>query len=217
MAEVIPAILENNFLEIEKKIRQVEKLVKWVQIDIADNTLVPNTTFLDPSPFKVLKTPVLFEVHMMVSDPLKYMKQYVDSGFKRVIAHIEANNIDEFLSKAEEMNVEVGLAIDGPTPLERIKKYLEDIDVVLVMAIEAGFSGKPYREETSERIRVLKDWLFDLPIAVDGAMNLENATKVVEAGALRINSNSYIFQASNISDAIESLRRLDPTIRSYTP
>lgn len=208
MIEVIPAILEDDFPEIEKKIRLVEPYVSWVQIDIADSTLVPNTTFLDPKPFSLLKKPVRLEVHMMVRDPLVYLKSYFDSNFRRFIAHIEGDNIDEFISKAKELGGEAGLSIDGPTPISKIRPYLDKIDVVLVMAVKAGFSGQPYREGTGEKIRKIKDMKSDLPIAVDGAMNVDNARKAVEAGATRINSNSYIFGAKDIKVAVESLKFL---------
>ncbi|MBI2612172.1 hypothetical protein HYW54_05535 [Candidatus Gottesmanbacteria bacterium] len=208
MAQVIPAILEKDFGEIERKIQMVAKWVDWVQIDIADNTLVPNTTFLDAAPFKNLKTSLKLEVHMMVKDPIKYLQGYIDSGFKRIIAHVEGDHIEDFIVKGEEANIEVGLAIDGPTQLEKIAPYLRNIDVVLVMAIEAGFSGQEYREDTGEKIRKIKEMEFDLPIAVDGAMNLENAKKVVSAGATRINSNSYIFGAEDIKGAVQSLKEL---------
>ena len=85
---------------------------------------------------------------------------------------------------------------------------MQDIDVVLVMAIKAGFSGQEYREDTAERVRRIHEMEFDLPIAVDGAMNLENAKKVVTFGATRINSNSYIFGAEDIKGAISSLKEL---------
>ena len=129
MAEVIPAILEKDFAEIEKKIRLVEKLVRWVQIDIADSTLVPNSTFLDAGYFAGLKTPVSLEVHMMVSDPMIYTQSFIDAGFGRIIAHVEGERVDEFVVYCQERNVEVGLAVDGPTPVEKILPYLETLQM----------------------------------------------------------------------------------------
>lgn len=208
MVEVIPAILEKDFSEIEKKIRLVEGLVNWVQIDIADDTLVPNTTFLDPTPFSGFKTPLHLELHMMVKDPLRYLESFTKVGFKRFFAHVEGQYVDEYIAKCYQLGVEVGLAIDGPSDFEKIHKYLDNIDAVLVMAIEAGESGRPYREDTAEKIKRIRDIDLEIPIAVDGAMNAENAAKVVAAGATRINSNSFIFNSSDVKIAVEKLKGL---------
>ena len=208
MAEVIPAILEKDFSKIEKKIHLVERLVSWVQIDIADNTLVRNTTFLDPSPFASLKTPLKLELHMMVRDPLVYLEGFIKAGFKRFFAHVEGDHTQEYIEQCLKYDAQVGLAIDGPTPVSKIQKYLVDIDAVLVMAIEAGESGRPFREDTVEKIKKIREADFEMPISVDGAMNVENAKKVIAAGATRICSNSYIFGSEDVKVAIGELKSL---------
>ena len=211
MIEVIPAILEKDFPEIERKINLVEGLVEWVQVDIADNSLVPNSTFLDPEPFKKLQTKLNLELHMMVKDPLMYLERFTASGFKRFFAHVEGNFVDEYIAKCYQLGVEVGLAIDGETPFTTIHPYLDNIDCVLVMAIDAGFSGKPFREDTIEKIKRIREVDIEIPIAVDGAMNEENAKKVITAGATRINSNSYIFASNDVKMAIETLKNVTTT------
>lgn len=211
MVEIIPAILEKEFPEIEKKMRLVESLVDWIQIDIADNSLVPNTTFLDPEPFKKLQTKLNLELHMMVKDPLMYLERFNGAGFKRFFAHVEGDFVAEYIAKCYKLGVEVGLAIDGPTLFSKLHPYLDNIDCVLVMAIEAGESGRPFREDTTTKIKKIREIDFEIPIAVDGAMNEENARKVVEAGATRVNSNSYIFDAPDVKIAIEKLKSLAPS------
>lgn len=208
MAEVIPAILEKDFGEIEKKILLINNVTKWVQIDFADNTLVPNTTFPDAGPFEKYNSKYNFELHMMVKDPLKYLEKFAQVGFKRFIAHVEGDNTEKFIEKSLRLNIEVGLAIDGPTNTEKIKKYLPDIDVVLVMAIDAGFSGRPFRSDTADKIRNIRNMEFDLPVAVDGAMDDINAKKVIEAGATRINSNSFIFKSGTAEGVKEAILKL---------
>lgn len=251
MIEIIPAILENNFPEIQKKIYLVEGLVDWVQIDIADNTLVPNSTFLNPEPFKKLiagdanegshdelhlasedigngaisqnfvmqlkrdhgkrerQDPLKLELHMMVKNPLKYLESFAKAGFKRFYAHVEGDFVPEYIEKCNSLGVEAGLAIDGPSDFEKIHKYMYDLDCILVMAIEAGFSGKPFREDTVEKIKKIREVDFEIPIAVDGAMIPENAKKVIAAGATRINSNSFIFNAPDVKIAIEQLKAIN--------
>lgn len=212
MAEIIPAILEKDFPEIEKKIRLVENFVKWVQIDFADQTLVPNSTPWEVAGFSTIKT-VSLEAHLMVKDPLRYVDNFTKAGFKRFFAHVEGDFVEEYVRKCFQLGVEVGLAIDGPTPFEKIHHYLDNIDAVLVMAIEAGFSGRPYREDTAEKIKRIREIDFEIPIAVDGAMSYDNAKKVVEAGATRINSNSYLFNSKDIGKTIEEMGKLVTGIR----
>lgn len=208
MIEIIPAILENNFSEIEKKIRLVESLVEWVQIDLLDGTLMPNTTFADSAPFATFSTPVKLELHLMVKDPLIYLENFAKAGFKRFFTHVEGDNIDKYIETCYSLGVEAGLAIDGPTPFTEIIKHLDDIEAVLVMAIDAGFSGRPFREDTIKKIKMIREIDPEIPIAVDGAMNDINAAKVVMAGATRINSNSYIFASGNPQERINILKNL---------
>lgn len=210
MVEVIPAILETEFSAIEKKIRLVENLVKWVQIDLLDGSLMPNSNFTDPAPFSSLKTNLKLELHLMVKDPLRYLENFQKAGFSRFFTHVEGDFVDEYIAKCYELGVEIGLAIDGPTDFSKIHKYLDNIDAVLVMAIDAGFSGRPFRDDTMGKIKKIREIDFEIPIAVDGAMNDVNAKKVVEAGATRINSNSYIFNAENPGDKIKILESLNP-------
>lgn len=209
MTEIIPAILENNFSGIEKKIRIVEGLVDWVQIDLLDGTLMPNRNFCDPMPFSPFKTPLSLELHMMVKDPLIYLERFTQAGFKRFFAHIEGDFVNEYINKCHSLGVEAGLAIDGPTPVEKILPYLDKLDVILVMAIDAGFSGRPFREDTIEKIKKIRNDDSEIPIAVDGAMDDVNTPKVVTAGATRVNSNSYIFNAPDVKIAIETLKALN--------
>lgn len=208
MIQVIPAILENEFTQIEKKIHLVEGLVTWAQIDLCDETLVSNSTFSDPLPFQSLQTKLNLELHLMVKDPLRYLERFAGAGFKRFYAHIEGDFVEDYIAGCYKLGVEVGLAIDGPTPLTKVYEYMDNIDCLLVMAIEAGESGRPYREETADRIKKLRELDFEIPIAVDGAMDVVNAKKVIAAGATRINSNSYIFKSENIEDIKEAINNL---------
>ena len=211
MVDIIPGILEKDFSEIERRVKLVAPYVSWVQIDVADNTLVPNETFLGFDQFVQLvqldKAPSL-EAHLMVAEPEKYIRPLADSGFKRLIAHVEAHDPRRFLDVAKYESVEVGLAIDGPTDLEQIEPFLEEIDVVLVMTIEAGFSGQALMPETLEKIKQIRENFPNLPIEVDGGINDKTARLVRDAGATRLVSTSYVFNdPAGIAEAIARLQR----------
>ncbi len=212
MIDIIPGILEKDFAKIEERVRLVTGLVDWVQIDIADNTLVPNTTYTDfgrLGGLGKLGGKLSFEGHLMVGSPEKYIRPLVDAGFRRLIAQVEAADPRLFLDQAQYEDVEVGLAIDGATEIEHIEPFLEEIDVVLVMTVEAGFSGAPFLPETVEKIKLIHQNLPDLPIEVDGGINDQTAKLVKDAGATRVVSTSYIFKDSaQVAEAIERLRNV---------
>ena len=202
MIDVIPGILEKDFAAIEKKLRLYAPYVSWVHLDVADHTYVPNTLFLDFEKLGVLlgqsfAKGLSIEAHIMVVNPAKYIKPLVDAGVKRLIAHVESNDPRIFLDEAKFESVEIGLAIDGPTEIEQIEPYLDEIDFVHILTIEAGFSGQPFTPEAVEKIRLIRQNYPNLPISVDGGMDDRTARIVREAGATRIIVTSYFYEHSD--------------------
>jgi ribulose-phosphate 3-epimerase len=211
MVDIIPGALEKEWKPIEEKLLLVTPYVSWIQIDVADNTLVPNTTLMDFSYFsppKLLRQleHLSFEAHLMVANPEKYIRSLADGGFKRLIAHIECHDPRLFLEQAKYEHVEVGIAIDGPTELEQAEPFLDQVDVVLVMSIEAGFSGQSFMPETVDKIKKIHENYPDLPIEVDGGINDQTARIAADAGATRLVSTSYLFK--NPADIAQSITRL---------
>lgn len=211
MVDVIPGILEKEWAPIEEKLRLVSGLVEWAQVDVADNTLVPNETFVEFAKLDKLGQfdQLNFEAHLMVANPEKYIKPLVDAGFKRLIFHVECNDPRVFLEQAKYENVEVGIAIDAGTPIETVEPFLEEADMVLVMTIEAGFSGQEFMSETVEKIKTIHENFPDLPIEVDGGINDKTAKFARDAGATRLVSTSFLFKdPSGITHAIEALKHV---------
>ena len=210
--DIIPGILEKDFPAIEARLKLVAPYCEWVQIEFADNTLVPNTTLLDFSLFSHL-SPLsrfpAFEAHFMVANPEKYIKAAADAGFKRLIAHVEAHDPRLFLDQVKYEHVEVGIAIDGPTEFDTLEPFLEEVDVVLVMMVEAGFSGSAFLPECIEKIKSIHSYLPDLPIEVSGGITDKTARLVKDAGATRLVSTSYIFNdPATVASKIERLKNV---------
>lgn len=209
MIDVIPSILEKDFSEIERKLKLVAPYAPWVQIDFADGTLFPNQTFLKIEEFKELTKIASLEAHLMVANPEKYIQPLVAAGFKRLIAQVEAHDPRLFLEEAHFESVEVGLAIDGPTPIEQVEPFLEELDFILIMLAEAGANGLELQSENVEKIRAIRQHYPDLQIAVEQGINDQTAKVVVDAGASRIVSSSYLFQnPENIEQMLKNLREV---------
>lgn len=210
MIDVIPGILEQDLASIEAKVALAAPHVSYVQIDILDNTLVANSAYMDYEGFSRLISSyphLSFEAHLMVANPHTYIRGLVDAGFKRLIAHIESNDPRLFLEEAKLESAEAGLAIDGPTDIEQMEPFLEEIDMALVMTIEAGFSGQQLLPETLEKVRAIRKHFADLPIEVDGGINGETARVVKDAGATRLVSTSFVFKdPAGVTQAIEALK-----------
>ncbi len=212
MMEIIPGINEGDIKELERKVTLVAPHVDVIQIDIADNTIIPSDTVHDvallaPIVEKFRKTGTKFEAHLMVGKPMPYLKPLADAGFSRVIAHVECHEPREFLAEARTHEMEVGMAIDVDSDFEMIEPFLEEVDFVLVMTVEAGASGQEFEQNALETIKTIHRNLPDLPIEVDGGMTPETAKIVKEAGVSRIVSTSYLFNSEHtIESAIEALQ-----------
>lgn len=193
MRDVLPGIFEKDFVVIQDKIALASPEVNWLHIDVADQTLVQNESFRDFSLWKDMPKHISFEAHLMVVNPESYIKPLTDAGFKRLIAHVECQDPRRFLEMAQYEEVEVGLAIDGPSELDMLEPFLEEIDVALVMTIEAGFSGQPFLPETVEKIKTIHQNIPDIVIEVDGGINATTAKLCIESGAQRLVSTSFLF------------------------
>ena len=208
MFEIIPGILEKEWNEIERKIELVKPFVKSIHVDIVDGKFAPNISFLDPAPFSKYTKELFFEVHIMAENPIQYLDSFAKAGFKRFIGHIEKMPDQvEFIAKAQEFG-EVGLAVDGPTPLENIKIPFSDLDCILIMMIKAGQSGQELKQEYLEKVQALRLAQETLSIEVDGGINDKTILLAKNKGADRFASTSFIFGAQNPQDQFNLLKNL---------
>lgn len=192
--EIIPGILEQTWEPIEKKLEIVKPFARTIHIDILDGKFAPNTTFLDPMPFKKFSDEFFFELHMMVDNPVAYLKPWADAGFKRFIGQVEMMpDIVEFVAQGQLLG-EVGLALDTPTPVEKIADIdLEDLDFAFVMTVKAGFSRQSFMPEMLEKVKALRARDPLIPIEVDGGVKDSVIVSAKEAGATRFVSTGFIF------------------------
>lgn len=187
MAQIISSIFEKEISEIEKKLTRINNAT--VQIVLADNTLIPNESFLDIPQFSgMIKrfSDISFEVHLLVASPEKYIKPLVDAGFKRIIIQVECNDPRLFLTESAHETIDVGIAIDGPTEVEQVEPFLEEVDMVQVMTVEVGYPQQPFLPETIEKIKTIHQNFPHLVIAASGNIKPELEQTLIEAGAQKL-------------------------------
>ncbi len=200
---IIPAILVKNKKEFANKIKMVQGLVSRVQVDIMDGKFVKNRTIQE-----IPKTKLKYEVQLMVKDPKKYVEKYKNIAWM-IIFHVEScSGKEEILSLIRlirKYKVKVGIALNPKTKPERIKPYLDLVDLVLVMTVEPGFGGQRFVPNTLKKIRKIRGW-SSIDIEVDGGIKLGVARRVFSAGANVLVAGSSIFEKKDIKSAIEILK-----------
>lgn len=224
MFEIIPSPGTENktFGEIERKIRQVKPFAKTIHIDVCDGKFAPNTTFADPEPFKKFLKDMalshsgwqnedkglLFEVHLMVEEPIEHLKRWADAGFERFIGQVEKMGSQEAFVAEAQLLGEVGLAIDGPTALDSLKVPVEDLDVVLFYtADKAGFSGAKFKEERLDKIKTFREKNEYIPIEVDGGINDETIQIAAAAGVNRFVTTGFLFGLNTPEEQYKLLQK----------
>jgi ribulose-phosphate 3-epimerase len=207
MHNVIPGILEEDFVGIERKLAIIRPFSKTVHIDFLDGKFSPEKSFMDFNAFIKYKDDFFLEAHLMTENPTQYIRQLAAVGFKRFIGHIEKmTDINEFIAEGQIFG-EVGLAINSETPISAINIPLDDLDVVLLMADKAGKSGEVFLSETLMKIKDLRS-KTQIPIAVDCGINDQTIIEAKAAGANRFITNSFIFNSSDPLNSFEKLTSL---------
>lgn len=222
MVEIIPTILVKKFKEVKKRIKQVENLVEWVQLDVADGVFANNRTWpYSTKIFKIkkklknlkeLKTPVKIEAHLMVQEPEDVIDNWLEVA-DRIIIHYESkiNNKDlaikNVIDKVHKRNKQIGLAINPPTPYAATLPFIYKLDTVLILTVKPGMGGQEFKNWTLEKIKALREKWPNGNIEVDGGINPKTAKLAIDAGANMICSGTYIFENKNPKKAIDEIKK----------
>lgn len=208
---IAPSILSADFGDLKNSIKRVES-TKWLHVDVMDGHFVPNIS-IGPLVVKGLRplTEQVLDTHLMISEPLKYVKQFVDAGSDRITFHYEAvDNVVHTIKEIKALNVEIGISIKPNTSVEEIEEFLPLLDQVLVMSVEPGFGGQKFMDSAVEKIQKLNELKKvpenDFVIVVDGGINSETAHLCKVAGADVLVAGSYVFNSTNAEERIDSLR-----------
>jgi len=207
--EIIPAIIAKNIDEISHKLKMVEPYCDWVQIDVSDGIFTKNTTWNNPAELKNINTKASLEAHLMISDTESHIAEWIDSGVKRILVPVDStSDFQKILQMAEAVKskgLQFVIALNPEVLIDEVKELIPLSDIVLLLAVNPGFSGQKFLPETIKKIRDLRKEFPDVKIEVDGGINKETAKECVKAGADILVSASYIFESKDIKRAIEDL------------
>jgi len=207
--EVSPSILSADFSNLASEIAEVEAAgVKMVHLDIMDGHFVPNITIGPVVVAKLRKhSNVVFDTHLMISDPRKYAKAFVEAGSNHITFHIETvNDPERFIEELHGLGVTCGVTLNPETPVESIENVVRLCDMVLVMTVHPGFGGQEFIDEAARKcIRIREIAGPDVRIEVDGGINPETVAKAVSYGADTIVAGNAIFAESDRAKAIKDI------------
>lgn len=185
-----PSILAADFTELGTEVAEATKAgIDLLHIDVMDGHFVPNISVGIPVVNSLRKkSDLIFDVHLMITNPLDYLEAFYEAGADHITFHIESHSpIKETIKAIKELGMTVGLTLKPNTPAEDLKEYISEIDMVLVMTVEPGFGGQKFKHEMLEKITEIRKWANEanpaLHIEVDGGINKETAKLVKEAGA----------------------------------
>ena len=214
MAKVAPSILSADFSKMGEEVKNiVEAGADYIHLDVMDGKFVDNITF----GFKMIKdlrklTSAVFDVHLMIDEPERYIDRFVDSGADIITVHLEAvkKPIIEVLKAIRAHGIKSAVSIKPKTEVNLLKPLIPYVDMVLIMSVEPGFGGQAFIESSLDKVKAVKEMIKaenrEIEIEIDGGINEKTAAAAVSAGVDVLVAGSYVFKAEDRSKAIAFLK-----------